>query len=55
MGESYELEEGEFKCSANVDLDLDLSYIVSLHSRLLVFFPLKIMFPVLINYVMLNS
>ena len=28
MGESYELEEGEFNCSANVvDLDLDLSYI----------------------------
>ncbi|KAL0874113.1 hypothetical protein Bca101_023818 [Brassica carinata] len=27
MGESYELEEGEFNCSANVDLDVDLSYI----------------------------
>lgn len=30
MGESYELEEGEFNCSANYDLDVDLSYIVSL-------------------------
>ncbi|KAF8051151.1 hypothetical protein N665_1790s0005 [Sinapis alba] len=27
MGESYELEEGEFNCSANYDLDVDLSYI----------------------------
>ncbi|XP_009146794.1 uncharacterized protein LOC103870417 isoform X1 [Brassica rapa] len=27
MGESYELEEGEFNCSANYDLELDLSYI----------------------------
>ncbi|CAN7072334.1 unnamed protein product [Brassica oleracea var. botrytis] len=27
MGESYELEEGEFNCSAIYDLDVDLSYI----------------------------
>lgn len=33
MGEDYELEEGEMNCSSDeavVDLDVDLSYIVSL-------------------------
>lgn len=32
MGEDYELEEGEMNCSSDeavVDLDVDLSYIVS--------------------------
>lgn len=37
MGESYELEEGEFNCSAIYDLDVDLSYIVSLLLALHVF------------------
>lgn len=42
MGEDYELEEGEMNCSSDeavVDLDVDLSYIVSF---LFVIFSLRI-------------